>query len=471
MRLLIRYLGYILLISALFRIIPIAAGFIYKEPTHLFFTSAAISIALGLLLLWYEKKLDGKETPLSLSQALMLAALAFIVLSAIGSISFLPSFGYNFLDACFESVSGFTTTGLTLYSSLGGLPKSLLLWRAETQWIGGIGIIMVFLFIISRLRFHSGESAAEAQAEATAALYQSQGFPQKLEPSLKNTTKNVTLIYGGYTLLGIILLSVAGMPLFESIAMSFTSISTGGFVVSDSFGASNVQLAVLCLMMLLGSISFIAHNSLLKKKFREFLNAFEKNVFLVFLLVAIILALASYRNIRVVLFELVSAFTTTGYSIAEISLLPHIMIMLVMIGMVVGGGIASTSGGMKVSRVYSIIRSIPWLLKKLCSPPHAVVPFQMHGKSIEESDLVMVYAFGFCFVALIAIGTAIFLLLGHSFLDSSFQVTSALGTVGMQTMELAGVHWLGKAVLMIAMLFGRLEIFPFLILIRMIFRR
>ncbi|MBN2111955.1 hypothetical protein JW707_02535, partial [Candidatus Woesearchaeota archaeon] len=202
MRVFIRFFGYILIISALFRIIPIIAGLVYSEPTYLFFISGLISLALGILLLWIEKKMQSKETPLTLSQALALAALSFIVVPLIGAVSFLPSFGYNFLDASFESISGFTTTGLTLYSSLEGLPKSLLLWRASTQWIGGIGIIIIFIFIISRLKFHSGETVEGAEAETTAALYQAQGFPQKLEPGLRRTTRNIAIIYSFYTLAG-----------------------------------------------------------------------------------------------------------------------------------------------------------------------------------------------------------------------------------------------------------------------------
>ncbi|MBN2112408.1 TrkH family potassium uptake protein, partial [Candidatus Woesearchaeota archaeon] len=263
----------------------------------------------------------------------------------------------------------------------------------------------------------------------------------------------------------------AGMDFFESIAMAFTSISTGGFTVSDSFYSNNWQLLVLCILMLLGSISFIIHNKLLQKKFREFITSFEKNIFFAFLLLAVILALFVFRDARVVLFELVSAFTTTGYSITNISLLPHLFIMVIMLGMIMGGGIASTAGGMKVSRVYSILKSIPWMLKKLASPAHTVIPFRISNQTMEEKDLVMVYVFAFSFIFIIVIGTIIFMFFGYNFLDSSFQVTSALGTVGLQTMELAALNWLCKAVLILAMLLGRLEIFPLLILVRGIFRR
>jgi trk system potassium uptake protein len=473
MNILIRYLGYILLISSLFRIIPIIAGLIYGESILTFIITLIISFTLGYFLIWLDKKKNNSNrslfslNQLNLPDALILVCLSFIILPLIGTISFLPSFDYNFLNAFFESISGFTTTGLTLYSSLEGLPHSLLLWRAETQWIGGIGIVMVFLYIISKLNFRGEE---ETQIEATSSLYQAQGFQEKIEPSLKKSSKNVLIIYGGYTLLGIILLYITGMSLFESMALSFTSLSTGGFIVTDSLQATNLQLVILSSLMLLGSISFIVHNKLLKKKFKEFFFSFEKNVFFVFLIVSIILTYFVYPNIKIVLFELISAFTTTGFSIINISILPPLFIMLIMVGMVFGGSIASTSGGMKVSRVYSFLMMIPWMLKKISSPRHAIIPLKIKNQFVEEKDLLMIVVFVTLFMIILFVGTIIFLLLGYGFLESSFQVASALGTVGLQTMDLIAVPIIGKLVLITAMLLGRLEIFPFLILIKRLFK-
>jgi trk system potassium uptake protein len=473
MNILLRYLGYIILLSSLFRIIPLVAGFIYGEPVFTFILTLVISLLLGTVLLWVEKRFIAEGSPwsstqLNLPSALILVALSFIILPAIGAISFLPSFNYNILNALFESFSGFTTTGLTLYNSLEGLPKSLLLWRALTQWIGGIGIIMVFLFIISKLKYSGKEE--DTQIEATSSLYQAQGFQDKLEPSLRNSSKNVLIIYGGYTLLGIIFLYVTGMSLFESISLSFTSLSTGGFIVTDTLQASNIQLGILSLLMILGSISFIAHNLLLKRRFADFLNSFEKNVFLVFLIISAGLTLVFFSDFKVVLFELISAFTTTGYSLTNISLLPPLFIMLMMTGMLVGGSIASTSGGMKISRVYSLIRMVPWMLKKLSSSRHAIVPLKIHKQSVDEDDQLIVVVFITMFIALLFLGTIILLMLGYSLFDSSFQMISALGTVGLQTVDLFVLPWVGKVTLIVAMLLGRLEIFPLFILLRKLFR-
>ncbi|NQV90941.1 TrkH family potassium uptake protein [Candidatus Woesearchaeota archaeon] len=473
MNILIRYLGYILIISALFRVVPIIAGIIYGESIFTFVLTMVISFLLGYMLLWFEKKKNPERSPLSLSQlnlpnALVLVGLSFLILPLISAISFLPSFHYNFLNALFESVSGFTTTGLTLYNSTEGLPQSLLLWRAETQWIGGIGIVMIFLFIISRLRYYGQHE--ETQIESTSSLYQAQGFQEKMEPNLKKSSKNVLIIYGGYTLLGIILLYITGMNLFEAISLTFTSISTGGFIVTDTLQATNVQLGILSVLMLLGSISFITHNDLLMKRFKSFLKSYEKNLFLVFLLISIGLTLFVFRDVRVVVFELISAFTTTGYSITNISVLPPLFLMLIMLGMVTGGSIASTSGGMKVSRVYSVLKMAPWMIKRLSSPRHAIIPLKIRNQVVEQEDLLVIFSFVALFFMSLFVGILVFLLLGYSLFDSSFQMASALGTVGLQTIDLMAVPVIGKIVLMLAMLLGRLEIFPLFIILRKLYK-
>ncbi len=472
MRIFIKYLGFILIISSFFRVVPIIAGIIYKEPISGFIIGALLSAFLGIVLLWVSSRIDSKESFLSLPKALTLVALSFIIIPMIGAMPFMLSFDNNFLDASFESVSGFTTTGLTLYDSLDNLPKSLLLWRAETQWMGGIGIIMIFIFIFCRLKSSTGSSIPESEAETqtTSALFQANGFSEKLEPGLKRASTNIMIIYGGFTLLGIMLLLLTGMSVFESIGMTFTSLSTGGFTLSDTFYSSNAQLFVLGLLMILGSISFIIHNKLLQRKFKEFFSSFPINSCFAFIILSVILTLFIYPDVKVVIFELVSSFTTTGYSITDISLLPSLFIMMIMIGMIVGGGIASTSGGIKAQRAHTILRMIPWMVKKQTLPTHAVVPFKVKGKSIEEKDLLLITVFVLCYMSLIVIGTIIFMFMGFGALDSSFQITSALGTVGMQTMELGSLPVLGKIILMFAMVLGRLEVFPVLILIRRIFR-
>jgi trk system potassium uptake protein len=173
-----------------------------------------------------------------------------------------------------------------------------------------------------------------------------------------------------------------------------------------------------------------------------------------------------YDDIKIITFELISAFTTTGYSITAISLLPHLFIFMIITGMLIGGSVASTSGGMKTYRIYTLLAMIPWMFKKIDSPPHAIIPLKINSKVVEENDLFVNIIFITSFLSLFFTGTIIFLLLGYSFLDSSFQIASALGTVGLQTVDLLHVPVIGKIILILGMLIGRLEIFPLAILLK-----
>ncbi|MGD9108326.1 MAG: potassium transporter TrkG [Gammaproteobacteria bacterium] len=471
MKILLRYLGYILLISIGFRIIPIIAGIIYGESVILFVITSCISLVLGFVFIRFGKRENNNGTLLeilTLPQAFMLAGITFLLLPLISTIVFLPSFKYNFINALFESISGFTTTGLTLYNSLKSLPHSLLLWRAETQWIGGIGIVMVFLFIITRLHFHAKDE--RTQVVSTLSLYETQGFAQRLEPNLKNSSRNVVIIYMTYTILGIILLYFSGMPLFKSISFAFTSISTGGFIVTNTLNVSNLQLIILCFLMLFGATSFVIHNMLFQGKFKEFFLSYERNVFLLFLLLGVGLTFFVFTNAKIIIFQLISAFTTTGYAITKISVLPHLFIMIIVLGMIIGGSVASTAGGIKVARIYSLLAMIPWVIKKIISTKHVVIPLRIHNKVVEEKDLLIIVVFVSLYFLILFVGTMIFLMLGYKFFDAAFQVVSALGTVGLKTMNLMPVPVIGKIVLILAMLLGRLEIFPLLILIISLFK-
>lgn len=471
MRTLLRYLGYLFFISGLFRLIPIAVGFAHGERPFLLIISMLISLAVGLFFYLYNRPLP-MEIGLNLSQGLTLVALSFILLPALGAISYLPTLGYHFLDAYFESVSGFTTTGLTMYTALDDLPRALVLWRAMTQWMGGIGIIMIFLFILSRLHHNDYTHVDDLDPyhKSVLALTQAQGMIQ-FEGSFKKNFTSIIFVYFGYTALGIFLLYFAGLPLFDAVAMSFTSLSTGGFGLHDQFYTDSTVLTILSLLMILGSISFISHIQLLWGRWMRFLKSFEKNVFLVFLLLAVLITLTVSTDLKVILFTLISAFTTTGYALSNIALYPSLFIMMIVVGMVIGGSFASTSGGVKVFRFYYLLRTIPWSLKKLVSPKSAVIPLKIHGEEVDEPKLANIGVFMFVYFLILFVGTILFMIFGHNFLDSIFQMTSALGTVGLQTTNIIALNPVLKVILIVAMLFGRLEIFPILIVVRNLFQK
>ncbi|MBD3156766.1 hypothetical protein GF369_02960 [Candidatus Peregrinibacteria bacterium] len=468
MIIMLRYLGFLFIVSSFFQSIPITVGLLHNESVFLSIMSFSISLGIGLAFVIATQKSSKRLTDLTIKRGMILAALSFTVIPLIGSIAFLPSMGYNLLDAYFESVSGFTTTGLTIYESIDHLPAGVRMWRAATQWMGGIGIVLFFLFLMTRVNVKNQKITQDItkRNKSTMALYKANGFSEKFESSLKHTLSNVMIIYGGITLFGIIALYGAGMPIFDSIAMTFTSVSTGGFSVTDSFYSSGVQLGILCLLMILGAFSFVSHNQLMKGKVKQFVLAFEKNVFLVFMVIASALAYVFYPDIKVVIFQIVSSFTTTGYSLTSIALLPQLFILLIMIGMIVGGCTASTAGGIKVGRWYYVLRAVPWYAKKRSLPEHAVVPLKVHKQNVDMWKLVGISIYIIAYICILFVGTILFMVFGYDFLDASFQVTSALGTVGLSTMKLATIPPILKGVLIIAMLFGRLEIFPLFIALK-----
>jgi trk system potassium uptake protein TrkH len=375
----------------------------------------------------------------------------------------------RFIDALFESVSGFTTTGLTIFTDVESLPRSLLLWRAETQWIGGLGIIILFLVIVAAMRHQDSLKESTTKARAIANLYQAQGASEKLEASMQKSMRNTILIYGVYTLMGIVLLTLVGLTTFEATAISFTAISTAGFSVTNQFYTAWPVLLIVSFLMIAGAVSFVIHNRLFKGYFGELWSNRRFRFYIVSISVAVLLVFAFVRDFKVAFFNTLSAFTTTGFTIGNLSLLPVFAMMVLVFCMMMGGMLGSTAGGIKIDRIRLMLKSIPWLVKKAISPSEAIIPLKQDGKIVENESLIITQAFAFCYLLTIIIGTAIIIVTGESFLDSSFQTVSAIGGVGMQTTSIYLFHPVAKTVLIVAMLFGRLEIFPVMVLGKFLF--
>jgi len=473
MKTVFNYLGWLLIISAFFRIPPIIAAVYYGEPLSGFVISVFSSLFLGFILhrVGGFLSLVDKDTSseLSLSQGLMLSALSFIVIPIMGCISFLKIFNWNVIDALFESFSGFTTTGFTLLEDLSLVPKSLLLWRAETQWIGGFGVILVFLFLMLQMRKSSLRQEVEG-VKTTASLYLAQGFPIDSGISMRTAAKDITKIYLGFTFVGILLLLIFGSGLFEASALTFVSLSTGGFSVDSNFYSSFPKLMIVCLLMILGTLSFFLHRKLLQGKFSEFFKSKETRLFFGIVGLFIILSLITTRDLKLVIYNVISSITTTGLDVSNVSMQAPFFVFLLLILMIIGGSVPSTAGGIKLFRLNLMLQGVRWMIKKISSPQSAIIPFKVDKKPVNEIVVLMTYVFVSAYILLLFFGTVVFMLLGYNFFHSSFQMISALGTVGSQSMSLASVPLIGKLLLMAAMLLGRLEIFPVLVLLRRFFR-
>ena len=461
----LRNLGNLLIILSFFLLAPIAISLYYGENFLLFMITLIIALGAGIFL---RKKFD--DGILDLTKGLILATTSYILFSVIGAIPYRAALTTT--NSLFESVSGFTTTGLTTINDLSEIPRSILFWRAETQWIGGIGIVLLFLFIITYLSRPKKTDEYSASIETSSSLYKAAGFTEKIDSTVKKTTKRVINIYILYTAIGIVLLAVSGIPLYESVTLSMTSISTGGFTANDISGYNNWALAVLCIMMILGSTSFFMHDKLLRGKMMYFLKKAETRTFASLIAISVLAALPFIKDVKIIIFQLISAFTTTGYSLTQINTLPAILIALICAGMFIGGNIASTAGGIKIFRFYVLVKAVPWIIKKISTPVTAIVPFKIEeGKVMDEEDIILTQILFSTFMFAIALATMTLMLLGHGFLDSAFQTISAIGTVGLQTMDIAASGALAKTALIACMILGRLEIFPVLVLLRRLFTR
>ncbi len=478
MRAILNYLGYVLELFSVFLIFPAIYALLIGESGSLFVIAIGISIVVGLFFRRIAKEIGFLSdrvfsfNSISLTQGFMIASLSFISLSAIAMV---PYFGALegpahkvAVDAYFEAVSGVTTTGLSIIPDVSVLPKSLLLWRSLTQWIGGIGIVLVFLFIIYKLRSQTSDNSQRSRLNigSSVRLYRST-ISSNQEPNATKIMFKIMIIYGIFTALGILAYILAGLGVFDSVNIAFTAISTGGFIPVQEFSQATPVVIITMALMVLGAISFIAHDRLFRLDFKGFISDIEFRYLIGGLALFFILGLFIAPNLKVLAFQITSSLTTTGFSIWPVPLLHPALIAIIMLGMLIGGSTCSTGGGIKQFRLIIIIKSFFWKIKKMASPSTAVIPFKVNRKLIvsEETLLMMhILVMGFLLVALS--GSLVFMYLGYSILDSFFQVISGLCTVGLSTVEIAAVPVLGKIVLIITMLLGRLEIFPLLVLIR-----
>ncbi|MFH1638367.1 MAG: TrkH family potassium uptake protein [Candidatus Woesearchaeota archaeon] len=462
----LKYLGYVLILFSFMPILPFVSAIILHEDFMLFFVPSIISLFVGFLLLVLTSKAKGGVGQLTIQRSIALTALSFMVMPLLGSLPFMIELNSPALDCIFESYSGFTTTGLTVLGSLEDIPRSLLLWRAETQWIGGLGIVLFALLVILRLRERSPE-VFSTRAKALVSLYRAQGATEKLEPSIRQSVKKTILIYLTYTFLGAVLLFIAGMGAFEGLSMAMTSVSTGGFIVWDTLNLDLASMIVLSLLMIIGATSFVIHNRIFRLDLKEVLKSYECRVFAVLIVAASLLSVLALGDIKSGIFHAISAITTTGYALADISAMPYIAIVILACCMIIGGAVGSTAGGIKVLRFGLLMKSIHWTIRKISNPSRAVITLKVEGKEVEQATLVMAQVFVFLYILVLFVGTMVLLAFGNGFLDSSFQMVSALGTVGLQTIPaLASLNAFCKIVLIIAMVLGRLEIFPVLVLFK-----
>ena len=464
------YIGMILIVGGVPLFIPAAMAYIFDHNPMLaycFYMPAIASLIFGFGFTRIFEKVD-----LDLSTAILLSAIVWLLLTAIGSIPYFlayqlvdKSIGLTPIDGFFESMSGYTATGLTMYTNVEILPMSILFWRSLTEWIGGVGVIVLFLTVLIR---RSGTVAHK--------LYSAEGRSDRIVPSVIKTARQIWLIYLGYTLAGALALYALGMPFFDSLNHSMTALATGGFSVKNaSIGYYNnfAYMDVLNVLMLLGGISFVLHSKLLRLKIKEFLSNIEiATMFFIVLFFSLAISFSQYgfyfnpQGIQHSTFQSISALTGTGFATQDLSKWNDFSKFSLTILMIFGGGYGSTASALKLIRVAVLLYAVWWTAKKVLLPEHAVTTFKLGGKFYSSDELESVALYAWLYLVTLVLGALVFMFAGHSAVDSLFEVASAEGNVGLSVgITSPMMPDYQKIVLIIEMWAGRLEIFPVLVLI------
>lgn len=398
---------------------------------------------------------------LSLQEGAVVVVLAWLLAVLVGAIPFFLIGGLDFTRAVFEATSAWTTTGLSVVD-VEKASRLVLLLRSFMQLAGGAGLAIIMLSALGGPS-GSGLSAAEGRAD-------------QLVPNVRRSAKLVITMYSGYVLAGCMALYFAGMGWFDAINHAFAALSTGGFSTrTASIGHWNSAAveAVTILLMLLGTMNFVTAYALMHGKLSAFLKNGEirlqmvlipTSIWIVFAGVTVKLYATAGQQVRVAIFETVSALSTTGFSTVGYEDWNGLG-WLVLIGlMIVGGGTGSTAGGLKQYRVYALYRALTTELRRMFLPRHALMETDVwvgeQRRFLQDSDIRQIAAFSFLYIVTLALGSAVIASFGYSLKDSVFEFASALGTVGLSVgvtsaSAPAGLLWTEIG----GMLLGRLEFF------------
>lgn len=474
------YLGVLCVLLAGLLIIPaLMAYFIDNEVVlaQCFLYPAIFSGALGFSLMILFKKRE-----LYLGAAITLSALAWLVIAIIGGVPFWltrvfygPDWGLTFINAVFESMSGWTATGLTMYGlRVEGLPYSILFWRSLIQWVGGVGVIVLFLSV---LVVRTGTVAHR--------LYLAEGRSHRLVPSVVKTARRIWAIYAGYTGLLALILIIFGMPIFDSVNHSMTALATGGFSVKNysimtyRYGmhpnAFWLELSIMP-FMILGGISFAMHHELFIGNIKSFFSNMEvKAIFVIIFIATIILAISlglTFDSFRYGSFQVITALTGTGFNTAPVGTWTDFQKFILTILMIFGGGYGSTASALKLLRVVIIFYALIWLVREYLLPESVVQRMKVGGNYYSHEQIMDVAIYAVLYLTVLVAGALVFMAGGASGVDAMFEVASAEGNVGL-SVGLTGASMPAheKITLIIEMWAGRLEIFPVLVLLTAPFKK
>lgn len=458
-------LGWLLIFEAGFFAVPLITAAVFWEGAFFSFLIAMlISAAIGILLTLKKPH----DTSLYAKEGFVIVALSWIVLSIFGSLPFLfAGTTTSFIDALFETISGFTTTGASIFTEVECLPKSVLMWRSFTHWIGGMGVLV---FIMAFLPLSGGQNMHIMRAESPGPEV------SKLVPRVKNTAVILYIIYFVMTLIMFISLLLADMDVFDALNTAFATAGTGGFgFKNDSFASTSIpQQIIVTVFMLLFSINFNSYYLILKTKFKDAINS-EVKVFVLIVVVAITIITLNTANtvdsiftaMRNAAFTVASLISTTGFSTANFNAWPAISQTVLVLVMFIGACAGSTGGGIKVSRIIILFKGMARELRTIIHPKQ-IKKITIDKKPVEHEVVRSVNAYIVTFIVVFAVSLMLISFDNKDLITNFTAVAATLNNIGPGLGEAysnyATFSPFSKIVLSFTMLIGRLELFPMLIL-------
>jgi trk system potassium uptake protein TrkH len=459
-RLSLHIIGSFLKYFALAYIVPLVIALYYGEDWRIFLYSLLITLTVGLLLEFGFRTTKEIER----GDGFIIVAFTWLLIPLLGTLPYI-FLGLGFLDAFFEAMSGFTTTGATILNVVEELPKSALLWRSLTQWLGGMGVILLFISILPRLAV-GGSQLFDREFPGP--------LPERLRPRFRTTARLLWTVYVAFTAAQIALLHfLARLPLFDSICISFSTIPTGGFTpTTASIGAYANPLAeyIIMFFMFMAGMSFILHYQVLRGNWKA-LKGEEFRLYLIILAAAILLLIGSQglSSYREGMFQAISIMTTTGFVTCDFGSWHSGARIVLLALMFIGACGGSTGGAIKVVRFLTLIKHTRVMMRKAISPK-AVIPIKLNQKPLSEGVIRDIISFLFLYILVAIFASLVLCFQGLNLETSISAVAATLGNVGP---GLGGVGpasnyaWLpgtAKVILIVCMWLGRLELFTVLMI-------
>jgi trk system potassium uptake protein len=472
-RYILNIIGILIFFFGMTMVIPLLVGLYYRDQSVIpLLKSMGITVIAGIGLYFIFR--SEKAEVISQREGMAIVAVGWTAVGLFGALPFYFGNGFHgFVDAVFESVSGFTTTGASILTNIEAVSKGLLFWRSFIQWLGGMGIIVLSVAILPFIGV-GGMQLYKAEVPSP--------VPDKLKPRIRDTAMVLWKVYALISLAQTLLLMVGGLDLYDALCHTFTTMPTGGFSTKNASIAHYDSVYFDCVFiffMLMAGINFSLHYQLLRGKPLIFWKDSECRFFLAtVLLLTVVVSLDVYGSVyetigaalRYGAFQVVSIITTTGYATADYERWPAMSQLILLLCMFFGASAGSTGGGMKCLRIMLCFK---YCYRELFSliHPHAVTQIKISGKTVPDDVLRSVVGFLALYVGLFALSAVVLAGMGVDFITSFAAVAASIGNIGPgfgmvgPVDNYAQIPLLGKWLLIWCMLLGRLEIFTVIILI------